>query len=252
MKKRLIIVLLVFTSQLFVQYSVSQKKKNQIDTIKVEKIVKVATTPNGQIKEKIDLKTKLVEWVLLNVLGIINILMLVWTIYAVKNNLKYSKYVEIRTSQRIKWIENVSTEFATIITNIHFSIEDCLNEIRAEGNQNEEPSIEEQARKSKETFVLLSNFVKDNQRITWNTSSFVMHLNLFKLKLVNGNNDNKNKKEIIDLINDFIFFYENGDKDLYYAELIEKKQKKNKLFELTQDLLKKEWEQIEKDIKKIN
>ena len=166
------------------------------------------------------------------------------TIYYTRRNLKTTKYIDTITSERIKWLDTIRNDITNLIMNIHFTlkvysenIKEIENEIR-ENRNDIEAQIESQMESQQRYFDTLTSSALGRQKILWSESDFIKYLYVFKLRL-NPNED----KSIIEIIDYFIKFYAESE---YKSanEIPIAREKVNTLVELTQSLLKDEWEKV--------
>ena len=167
----------------------------------------------------------------------------IFTIIYTRINLKTTKYIDTITSERIKWLDIIRNEVTNIVTNIYFTLK-----IYSEDIKDREDTINNYENDPEAIWDALSRYFDTKtssalgkQKIIWSQSDFIKYLYVFKLRL-NPEED----KNIIEIIEYFIKFY--ADSEFKSAsEIPEAREKITKLIDLTQKLLKQEWEKVKKE-----
>jgi hypothetical protein len=161
------------------------------------------------------------------------------TIYFTRKNLKTSKFIDTITSERIKWIEKVRLEISEIYAELqeYLKLKYLLfsNEVKVNESQDIE-NILSQIDKLKDN----SAISRDLERIS--KADLIKKLQLLKLRL-NPIEDT----EMISILDSYISL-------LLIGGSVEKFEEGwnmlSRLVELTQKMLKNEWEKVKKETKK--
>lgn len=179
----------------------------------------------------------LIATILTFIVGIANI------IYT-RKNLTTSKFIEVITSERIKWLDVMRTESSSLISWILNSLEVYKNQI--EYIESEHPTEDSMNTATyeyqKNYFNSTINIAFVEEQKKWTQADLTRHLHIFKLRL-----NPKEDQEILVIIDYFINLYSSkyiSDTEIKIAE-------KN-IISLTskiQILLKNEWEKVKKETK---
>jgi hypothetical protein len=179
----------------------------------------------------------LIATILTFIVGIVNI------IYT-RKNLTTSKFIEVITSERIKWLDVMRTESSNLISWILNSLEVYKNQI--EYIESEHPTEDSMNTATyeyqKNYFNSTINIAFVEEQKKWTQADLTRHLHIFKLRL-----NPKEDQEILAIIDYFINLYSSkyiSDTEIKIAE-------KN-IISLTskiQILLKNEWEKVKKETK---
>lgn len=160
-------------------------------------------------------------------------------IYSTKRSFKISNYVNVITSERIKWLDIIRNEVTKILAQINLVINDIEEEyegILAECNANSETDL------CRDILNIPKNNILSSDKSIWKEQDFIEHLYLLKLRL-----NPKEDKEIIEIINYYISFFSKSE---YSDSDIKEARKYNiRWIELIQQLLKDEWEKVKKETK---
>ncbi|KQO34381.1 hypothetical protein ASF10_01290 [Flavobacterium sp. Leaf82] len=164
-----------------------------------------------------------------------------------RKNLKTSKFIEVITLERIKWLDIIRIESSTLITWISGSIEIYKKE--EERIELENPS---QAKINQISFEYQQNYYNPltnlafvDEQNKWSKNDLIRNLHLFKLRL-NPIED----KEIIAILDFFIKLY---SEEKVTKEKINLAEKHTITLTLKiQTLLKNEWEKVKKEVKGNN
>lgn len=133
-------------------------------------------------------------------------------IYYTRKNLKTSTYIDVITSERIKWLDIIRKEVTNIITQINIVINDIEKEYEerlTECNANPEVDL------CRDIFNIPKNNILSHGKSIWKEQDFIEHLYLLKLRL-----NSKEDEEIIKIINYYISFFsksEYSDSDIKKA-----------------------------------
>lgn len=149
-----------------------------------------------------------------------------------RKNLKTSTYINVITSERIKWLDIIRNEVTNIITQINLVINNIEEEYDALAPTDSENDPCQ--------YLIPKIRVLSPDKIIWKEQDFIGHLYILKLRL-----NPKEDLEIISIIDYYIIFFsklEYSSHDIGKSrELI------TKWVGLTQELLKKEWEKVKKE-----
>ncbi|MDP4183780.1 MAG: hypothetical protein Q8862_01290 [Bacteroidota bacterium] len=165
------------------------------------------------------------------------------TIYYTRRNLKTTKYIDTVTSERIKWLDTIRNDITNLIMNIHFTLKVYSENFREIENETRdfENNIEAQMEAQQRYFDTPTSSALGRQKMLWSEGDFIKYLYVFKLRL-NPNED----KNIIEIIDYFIKFYTESEYKSA-SEIPIAREKVITLVELTQSLLKDEWEKVKKE-----
>jgi hypothetical protein len=160
------------------------------------------------------------------------------SIYFTRKNVKTSKYIDTITSERIKWIEKVRTEIADLLAEMQEYLR--LRYLIVSKN------IQFDFDKQKDIEVLIEEFHKINETSELEREiskiskvDLIKKLQTLKLRL-NCSDD----KEIIDILDFYILIV---SQECDRQQSINGWDKLSRLVELTQIMLKKEWEKVKNE-----
>lgn len=149
--------------------------------------------------------------------------------YSARKNLKTSQYVDVVTSERIRWIENFRLDFSVLLSSVIFYIKNDNNLISENKGYN----------RSDDEFEL-SGRIKDEYKHILSRSAIVEKSLILKLKL-NPKEDAEIMSYLDIIIENFSdMSHEIGDKDVIYNDLIQK----------CQYMFKREWEKVKVETEK--
>ena len=185
-----------------------------------------------------DLETK--DYIIL--LGILlTFLATVLGYFFTRRNIKTSKYIEVVTTERIKWLETIRTEISDLSSAINQTIIYYRAEIKHIESEHptQETMDEENYEFQKHYFESKTDnaFQKTDLR---KKNEIISRLFLLKLRF-NPDEDN----EILNLIDYFITFYEKKYKPT--EDLDTAKENVTALVTNIQSMLKTEWEKVKKE-----
>lgn len=185
-----------------------------------------------------DLQTK--DYIIL--LGILlTFLATVLGYFFTRKNIKTSKYIEVVTTERIKWLETIRTEISVLSSAIIQTIIYYQAEIvNIENEHPTQETIDETNYEFQKHYFESKTdnaFQKTDLR---KKDEIISRLFLLKLRF-NPNED----KEILKLIDYFIKFYEEKYKDS--ADLNKATENVEVLVKKIQSMLKTEWEKVKKE-----
>lgn len=165
------------------------------------------------------------------------------TIYYTRRNIKTTKYIETITSERIKWIDIMRKEVSNIITNVYFTLNVYSEDIKDTEDHVYGSGDEQKQEAQSRLFDAKTTLALGQKKDIWSQSDFIWYLHVFKLKL-----NPKEDEKIIGIIDYFSKFYIESEYKTK-KEIPEAKKKIKELVELTQDLLKNEWDKVKKESK---
>ena len=155
----------------------------------------------------------------------------IMSIYITRKNVKTSKYIDTITSERIKWIEKVRTEIADLLAEMQEYL--GLRYLIVSKNNNIDFD------KQKDIEILNETFELEREISKISKVDLIKKLQLLKLRL-NCSGD----KEIIDILDFYILIVsQNCNKQ----QTIDGWDKLTRLYELTQIMLKNEWEKVKNE-----
>ena len=163
--------------------------------------------------------------------------------YFTRRNIKTSKYIEVVTTERIKWLSTIRIEISDIVTIMKITLEFYSREIEDIEHQIPSQSIIDDTNYEYHRHFfdsLTSNAFQNNENPK--LKDLITRLTLLKLRF-NPQDD----KETLNLIDYFIQFYQTkykSSKDLKVAS-----EKIDLLVEEIQQMLKNEWEKVKKESK---
>lgn len=163
------------------------------------------------------------------------------TLYNSRVNLKTTKYIETITSERIKWLEIIRSEYSELSSRILFSIKLYKWQIK---NQEDNLNQSETINVYENFFDAETNIAFNKIEKLWSISDYIEKLTLFKLRL--------NPLDDIEIISDIDYFLNFYSKTEFLNEqkITEAEIKINKLTKEIQKVLKTEWEKCKKETKK--
>jgi hypothetical protein len=165
------------------------------------------------------------------------------SIYFTTKNIRTQKYIDVITSQRIKWIETIRIEVSEIITMICHTLKFYKSDIE-EDVKNNSFNDDENYMQPVLPYSYTQNALRHPEN-KWSENDFVNKLIIFKLRLNPVEN-----KQIVDIVDYFITFY----KDFQKKDINDINIASGKLDELLNQIqlvLKIEWEKSKKETKKI-
>lgn len=165
------------------------------------------------------------------------------TLYYTRRNLKTTKYIDIITSERIKWLDTIRNDSTNIITNIHYTLKIYADIIQNNKKEievyEEDKGMPNEAQTRYFDAPTSSAFGQKNE--IWSQSNFVKQLYLFRLRL-----NYEENRDIIKTLDYFINFYTKSDyKSL--KDINEARNETNKLINKIHSILKDEWEKVKKE-----
>lgn len=179
----------------------------------------------------------LIATILTFIVGIANI-------FYTRKNLTTSKFIEVITSERIKWLDVMRTESSSLISWILNSLEVYKNQIEyIESEHPTEDSMNSATYEYQQNYfnsTINIAFVEEQKK--WTQADLTRYLHIFKLRL-----NPKEDREILVIIDYFINLYSSkyiSDTEIKIAE-----QNIISLTSKIQVLLKNEWEKVKKETK---
>lgn len=167
------------------------------------------------------------------------------SIYYTRRNLKTTKYIDTITSERVKWIEKVRIEIAEILAEMQefLRLKYFILSKKAENNIVESKEIEvliDNLHSIRDKDFKINELEQELNKIS--KIDLIKKLQLLKLRL-NSFDDT----EIIDILDYYILILTvNCDR----KQTEDGWDKLSKLVELTQKMLKNEWERVKKETMK--
>jgi hypothetical protein len=162
------------------------------------------------------------------------------SLHYTRKNLKTSKYIETITTERIKWLETIRSEYSQIASKILLSLKLFKLQIEEQeeiANQSTEKNVYENF------FDAETKTALNQKEILWSTSEFVQKLTLFKLRL--NPIDDLNTLETLDYFINLYLNTEFSNKN----NVLEAEKKINDLTLSIQKMLKDEWEKCKDETK---
>lgn len=165
------------------------------------------------------------------------------TLYYTRRNIKTIKYIDIITSERIKWLDTIRNDSTNIITNIHYTLKIYADIIQNNKKEIENYEYNKEIPNEAQTryFDAPTSSAFGQKKEVWSQSNFINQLYMFRLRL-----NYKENNDVIQILDYFIKFYIESD---YKSQndIDKAREKANKLTDKIHNILKSEWEKVKKE-----